>query len=212
MRIYVIRHGETTANKLGLFQGSVDNPLNESGIFLAQETGKGLKEAGIKFDVCYCSPYIRARQTAEELLKYSENDCETIIDDRIREINNGDYEGVSIVNPDPEHKAMVEGWMKDGFSVGRFPNGESGQDVCDRTQKFLNEIVKKDYKSVLVSTHGAALRGMLNFLYEDKNNFWHGMVPVNCSISIVDYEDGKFTLVADDKVFYDEKYIVDNYK
>lgn len=212
MRIYVIRHGETTANKLGLFQGSVDNPLNESGIFLAQETGKGLKEAGIKFDVCYCSPYIRARQTAEELLKYSENDCETIIDDRIREINNGDYEGVSIVNPDPEHKAMVEGWMKDGFSVGRFPNGESGQDVCDRTQEFLNELARKDYKSVLVSTHGAALRGMLNFLYEDRNNFWHGMVPVNCSISIVDYEDGKFTLVGDDVVFYDEKYIVDNYK
>lgn len=213
MRIYVLRHGETTANKLGAFQGWTDNPLNEAGEFLAIETGKGLLKEGVKFDVCFCSPLIRARQTAKLVLEYSENDCPVIYDERIKEVNNGDYEGVRIINPEPQYKDFIDGWMNDSFSVGRFPNGESAEDVCLRTQAFLRELVQKnEYETVLLSTHGAALRGMLNFLYENKKDFWHGRIPYNCSISIVEYKDGEYILEEDDKVFYDEKYIVDNYK
>ena len=42
MLLYVIRHGETDANKEGRFQGWSDNPLNEKGIELAAVTGRAM--------------------------------------------------------------------------------------------------------------------------------------------------------------------------
>ncbi|MDO4198326.1 MAG: histidine phosphatase family protein [Erysipelotrichaceae bacterium] len=212
MKVYIIRHGETSANKMGVFQGWTDLELNESGVFLAAETGKALKKENIRFDVCYSSPLIRAKETARLVLENSDNDCPVIYDERIKEINNGDYELAKIKGAEGEFKKFVDGWMSEGFSVGRFPNGESAEDVIKRTQEFLFELIKKDYDSVLISTHGAALRAMLNFLYEDKNYFWHTGVPYNCAVSIIESDGEDIRLLEDDKIYYDRKYVVDNYK
>ena len=43
MKIYIIRHGETAANKEGQLQGWIDDPLNESGVDLAEVTGREMK-------------------------------------------------------------------------------------------------------------------------------------------------------------------------
>ena len=84
MLLYVIRHGETEANKEGRFQGWSDNPLNEKGKELAVVTGRGMQ--GIRFDGCFSSPLIRARQTAQIILRESKNlDVPILIDERIKE-------------------------------------------------------------------------------------------------------------------------------
>lgn len=67
MEIYIIRHGETRWNKERKLQGRADIPLNENGIALAQKTGVGMRD--IPFDFCFSSPLLRARQTAQEILK-----------------------------------------------------------------------------------------------------------------------------------------------
>ena len=82
MKIYVIRHGETNANKEGVLQGSSDWPLNENGIKLAKLTGQNMKD--IKFDICYSSPLIRAKDTAKYVLGESGNNTEIIFDDRLK--------------------------------------------------------------------------------------------------------------------------------
>ena len=66
MKLYIVRHGETQWNKARKIQGQVDIPLNEFGRTLAKKTAKGL--ADINFDLCYTSPLIRARETAELIL------------------------------------------------------------------------------------------------------------------------------------------------
>ena len=91
MKIYVIRHGETDANKNGVLQGSSNWPLNDSGIKLAILTGQKMKD--IKVDICYSSPLDRALQTASIILKESKNNTKIEIDERISEINMGNYEG-----------------------------------------------------------------------------------------------------------------------
>ena len=48
MRIYIVRHGETDANKKGYAQGWTDDPLNENGRLIAELTGQGMK--GTRFD------------------------------------------------------------------------------------------------------------------------------------------------------------------
>jgi broad specificity phosphatase PhoE len=74
MKIYVIRHGETGANKEGRLQGWLDEPLNDLGIKLAVETGEALK--GIKFAAAFSSPLIRARPgTLPTALRRSGRGC-----------------------------------------------------------------------------------------------------------------------------------------
>ena len=51
MKLYVIRHGETTWNVERKLQGASDTELNKNGIALAIKTGKAMKE--IPFDLCF---------------------------------------------------------------------------------------------------------------------------------------------------------------
>lgn len=209
MKIYVIRHGETNDNKRAVFQGSNDIPLNEKGIDLAKITGEAIK--GVKFDVCYSSTLDRAKKTAELVLKHSGNEKTPIIyDERLKELDCGDWEGRSARKEDKEVPSLqLKLFKKNLLFAGRPRNGENVFELMKRTQQVLKEISEKDYKTVLVSTHGAALRAMLHRLYKNKLDYWQGHVPYNCSISIVEVKNGKMKLLESDKIFYDKK-LVDN--
>ena len=65
--LYIMRHGKTDWNLTHKLQGKTDIPLNEMGIKMAKEAGERYKD--IHFDVCYCSPLVRARDTAKYVLE-----------------------------------------------------------------------------------------------------------------------------------------------
>ena len=67
MIIYMMRHGETDWNVHHLFQGRTDIPLNENGRKVAEWTRDGLKD--VHFDVAFCSPLSRAKETAQIILE-----------------------------------------------------------------------------------------------------------------------------------------------
>lgn len=52
MKVYLMRHGETDYNKKGLIQGTLDIPLNEFGLELAEKTKEGFEKEGLTFDYC----------------------------------------------------------------------------------------------------------------------------------------------------------------
>ena len=82
MRIYVVRHGETDANRQGVFQGRVDSRLLPSGFELARQTGAAL--AGVRFDAAFSSPLSRAMDTARTLLDASGNAAAPLrVDERL---------------------------------------------------------------------------------------------------------------------------------
>ena len=179
--------------------------MNENGRFIAELTGRGLKD--IRFDHCISSPLIRAKETAEILLRESGNSVSISFDDRIKEMNFGSFEGMSV-----RDEKLIQ-FLKEPVVDYKFPDGESFQEVMKRTQEFLKELIAKDDgKTYLVSTHGCALRAMLNFLYEDKDDYWHGHVPYNCCVNIIDVKNGTATLIADDIIYYDPKLAIDRYK
>ena len=205
MRIYIVRHGETEANKQGYVQGWTDVPLNENGRILAELTGHGIK--GIRFDHCFSSPLSRARETAEILLRESGNSVSVSFDERIKEMNFGSFEGMSV------REEQVAQFLKDPVVDFKIPGGESIQEVMKRTQEFLKELIARDDdKTYLVSTHGCALRAMLNFLYENQDDYWHGHIPYNCCVNTIDVKNGTATLIADDIIYYDPKLAIDRYK
>ena len=87
--IYFIRHGETEYNRDFRFQGHLDNPLSDVGINQAKTACENSKN--YKFDKIYCSPLIRARQTADIINSY--HNLEIIEDDRLKEIYMGSLQG-----------------------------------------------------------------------------------------------------------------------
>ncbi len=206
MKIYIIRHGETDLNILGLMQGWLDEPLNKSGRDLAEVTGRALKD--VHFDCCISSPLVRSMETVEIVLRESGNDIPVLTDDRIREISFGDLEGKSFDELGQDGVIFHD----DPFSFKGFPNGECVQDVMKRTQEFLKELIARDDdKTYLIGIHGCALRAMLNFLYEDPSEYWHGHVPYNCAVNIIEAKDGVARLVADDRIYYPADLAIDRY-
>ena len=203
MVIYIIRHGETDGNRAGYFQGWTNDPLNEKGRELAVLTGRALR--GVRFDSCISSPLDRARETAAILLRESGNEGTPITtDDRIKEVRLGDWERKRFRAGESEiDEGAVELFFRNPFLLGGFPGGETVREVCARTQSLLRELLDRDDgKTYLLATHGFATRAMLNCLYDDPEDFWHGHVPYNCSVNVVEGVRGKGRLVEDDRIFY----------
>jgi broad specificity phosphatase PhoE len=65
--IYLTRHGETEWNEKKLIQGHTDIPLNTKGKKQAKLLGKQLKD--IDFDVVFSSDLLRAKNSAEIIIK-----------------------------------------------------------------------------------------------------------------------------------------------
>ena len=210
--LYVMRHGETDYNLRALIQGQNDSMLTENGIALTVITAKALRD--VKFDRVISSPLKRARDTAEIMLRenlVSRASIET--DDRLKEFSFGEWEGRSCV-PGPETEALNDFYYRPREFRG-LPGGESTAEVVARTRDFLLETVndpQNDGKTLLITTHGGAMRSLLQEVYGHEEDFWHGGVPDNCTVNIVAAEDGKFTLLADDTIYYDPALSKNPYK
>lgn len=210
--IYLIRHGETEWNTKRLLQGSTDIPLNENGEELARETAEKMKD--ISFDIIISSPLKRAYRTAQIIC--GNRSIPIITDDRIKEMCFGSYEGYCCGGegyniPDPHFGYFFTDPEK--FVPGE--GGETIKQLCERTTAFLNELVGNpayEGQTILVSTHGAALRGILSSLtINDIKDFWQGGVHRNCAVTILEVTEGQTRILEENKVYYDEKKAVDYY-
>lgn len=203
MKIYLIRHGETDQNKVKCLQGRTDIELNEKGRALAYKTAEGIKD--VDFDMIFSSPLKRAKETAE-IIK-GERNIPVIIEERIQEISFGEYEGLCYGK---EHYSIPDKEFMNFFdkpeSYVTPPGGEAFEEVLSRTGDFLRELAEnKKYqdKTILISTHGCALKAVLaNARNTPLAQFWGEGVHKNCAVSLIEIEDGRMTVVEDGKLYY----------
>lgn len=204
MKIYLMRHGETDYNKKGLIQGSLDIPLNEYGIRLAELTRDGFRNEGLKFDKAYCSPLIRARQTADILLEGQNTPIS--YDDRICEMNFGEGEGILLkdISIKPEYE-NIDYLFHDPEKYVATEVGESYEALFQRVKDFLEqEIYPKEnmYENVLVCCHGGIIRAFLAFLKKlELSQFWNNHQP-NCSVNIIEIKDHSLHILEEHKIYY----------
>ena len=212
MKVYIIRHGETSWNTEYRMQGRSDVELNENGIRLAKITAENMKD--IPFDICFSSPSVRAVHTAEIVL--GDRNAEIRKDPRLYEIDFGVWEGKTL-HPDhpdmPRPKFLSLG--AEAFEYEPPEGGEKLQDVIARCGEFYNEMVSDPElqdKTVLISAHGCPCRALLYQVCEDKNDFWRGKVPPNCAVTILDIQNGKAVVKAVDRIYYPADCVIDYYK
>ncbi|MDO4305637.1 MAG: histidine phosphatase family protein [Eubacteriales bacterium] len=204
MLFYIIRHGETEWNALRKVQGCADIPLAEEGIRLAHQTGEALKD--VSFDICFTSPLKRARKTAELVLGDRKDSVPMIEDTRIQEINFGVLEGARSRD---EHGNIINEQMcvffNDPDHFRRPAGGENIRDICRRTRSFWLEKTADPAlqdKTILIASHGCAVRALLQNVYPEGTPFWNGCVPPNCSVNIIEVTNGHPVFLAQDKVYH----------
>jgi broad specificity phosphatase PhoE len=152
--IYLVRHGQTDWNLFRKFNGVTDTFLNQTGIAQSKVQAENLKN--VNFDACYCSPQTRARQTCEIIFKGP-----IVFDDRLAEINAGEFEGADADDP----AAMKLAWQA-------FMRGDKGAEdfrtLDKRVGDFYNMILEEHMgKNVLIVTHGVVAR-LINYYFKGK--------------------------------------------
>ena len=151
--IYLFRHGQTEWNRLKRFTGNTDVPMNETGFQQTRDMAEKLK--AVRFDACYCSPKLRARQMAGELYA-----GEAVLDERLEEIVCGAFEGTEET---PE--AMQAFWeaMQTGAS-----GVEDFRAFAKRNCDFGDMVAARHAgQNVLIVTHAANAR-VLNYYFSGK--------------------------------------------
>ena len=206
MKLYIISHGQTDWKRARRLQVRTDIPLNEWGRLVAELTREGLKD--VTFDVAFTSPLIRAKETAELILK--DRNIPIVEDERIIEVNFGAYEGESF-QLDNEN---LQNFFSKPEAYYPVDGSESMESILERTRDFLSELSqnpKYQDSTILISTHGAALCGLLcNIKKWEKADFWKGGLHKNCGFSIVEVTDGVPKILEEAIVAYDEEALIKN--
>ena len=182
--LYIIRHGKTDWNAKHKIQGKTDIPLNEEGRQMAKEAREEYKD--VHFDVCFCSPLIRAKETAELLL--SGRDVPIIVDDRLKEMGFGIYEGIENSFSIPDCPINVFFFHPEEYTVP-VEGGESVEELFARTGEFLREKVQPlldEGKDVLIVGHGAMnLSIVCQVKKRPLSEFWKEGIP-NCKLQALE--------------------------
>ena len=204
MRVYIMRHGETDWNKEKKIQGRVDIPLNERGRAVARMTAEQLKN--VPFQAALTSPLQRAKETAQIII--GKRNVPIVEDERIAELAFGEGEGMR-ARVNGAYVSVFENFFCHPERYKPLSGGETLEHLCERTKEFWDDLINREEwkdQTILVTTHGAAMRGILHTVREESmENFWMGNLIRNCGVTIVDVKEGEVTVVEDGKIFYEEE-------
>jgi 2,3-bisphosphoglycerate-dependent phosphoglycerate mutase len=137
--IYLMRHGETTWNRVGRQQGHNDSPLTETGIEQAQAAGRLLQRAIPDIhNVCVeTSPLGRARQTAlivGEILGLDPNVI--LVAPLLIEHHLGNWQGLTHAEIDARYPGALQAREEHKWDYV-VPGGESYALVAERAKQWL---------------------------------------------------------------------------
>jgi len=159
MELILIRHGESEGNVKGHVYGHTDYPMTKKGMRQVPIIVDMLKRYEI--DKVYTSPLIRAKVVAEAI--GLDRNISIIIDDRLKEINFGEYE-------DMPHEKIIE-LVGDKYYeiIGFFdhvslPGGEHQDDFLSRVNTFIDELLAGDDGTYVLASHFGVIKAILNHL------------------------------------------------
>lgn len=178
--IYMMRHGTTLFNVQHKIQGWCDAPLTQEGIDQAKLTGKYFRDHGIVFDHAYCSTSERASDTLELVTDMPYTRLKGL-----KEWNFGEFEGKDeCLNPPLPYKDFFVQF-----------GGESQQQLIDRMNTTLKEVVDMNNEVILIVSHGAAITNFFHY-WEEYGDVHRkpGRFPGG-SFYKFEYENGIFTPV-----------------
>ena len=188
--LLLIRHGQSEANKLGVFAGHFDAPLLPLGVQQAKITGEFIA-ANYKVDKVYASDLKRAYVTGTCIA----DSCNAPItpEPNLREISAGKWEACAFDDLINLYAEDYDVWLHD-IDNSRCTGGESAIELGERVLQTLTRIAKEnDGKTVAIATHATPIRAMQSFVqhgrFEAMKDFpW----VTNASVSVLSFDNGEW--------------------
>jgi broad specificity phosphatase PhoE len=160
--LWLVRHGESTWNELGLAQGHRDD---------AELTARGMEQAaavaerfrGLAVSAVYSSDLRRALQTADAFSKVL--GLPVITDARLRERNMGVLEGGPLAAATPDQTGLDDGAVADPDTSP--DGGESVRELYQRAAAFCDDLADQPSTpatDVVIVAHGGTLRVLRAYL------------------------------------------------
>ncbi len=153
--VYLARHGQTAYNAEGRFQGQQAIPLNEVGRAQAVELAE--RAAGYDFAALWCSPLLRARETADVVAACI--GLAPVEDARLMETDSGDWTDRSFADVIAEAPDAFAAFANADASFA-FPGGESFAQQEVRVAAALDDVEAGELPALVVC-HGMVIRAAL---------------------------------------------------
>lgn len=190
LSVYLLRHGETVYNADGnRYCGRTDIGLTDKGIRQAESVYRKLKD--IHIDAVYSSPLLRAKRTAEIA-----TGRHVITDERIIEVDFGNWEGKTKEEFIAEDPKSWDRWMDDPEYTKAGTTGESGGEVVKRVGDFFNEMQSRHAgQTIVVVGHNGINRLYMAHKLGMKLGHYRRIFQENSAITFFELDDnGEFTL------------------
>jgi len=179
--LYLVRHAESVWNSERRVQGRcLDVPLSPVGRRQAGLLGKRLQS--LSFTHVYCSPAVRALETARIALGI---DHPITVFDDLRELGLGVWEGRLISEINEEHPGAIDRWYRDPTTV-RIDGMEEMTQFRARVLSVMGEIAgAAGDGNIVVVTHGGVICSYLTgILKMSLGDLWGFSLP-NASLTAV---------------------------
>lgn len=186
MKLYMVRHGQTTGNVAGLIYGQVDYPLTQKGRDQAAAIQPILEK--VKFDRVYSSDLSRAIETQQIAVPGAEG----IRTPLLREFDVGNLTNVPYAEAEEKYSEQLENARTNGYD---WFGGESYDQILDRMRKFLDVLEADPCDNVIAFTHN----GMLGFMLQLVLGVQFSRTAVksaNCAIQVFEFDGKQWKLLA----------------
>ncbi len=158
MRLYLVRHGETESNRLGLALGQDDVPLNERGLRQAEQVAGALARQPLT--AVYSSPLQRALSTACAIAE--PQGLEVKVEERLIEMDIGEVEGLTFAEVRSRYPNFLEMWAGPEGPARPMPGGERLLDVQERAWSAVDELAARHgEEAVAAVTHNFVILSIL---------------------------------------------------
>lgn len=192
-RLFLVRHGETLANREFRYIGSRDDELSPIGEIQATQLAEAL--APLSLAAAYSSPLQRARLTAGAIA--APHQLEVQITSELRECDFGTWEGLSraeVLARSPEDAQLLQAWERDSTIAP--PEGESFAAMQQRVTAFVEQLAETHAGQALaLVSHVGPIKVLLAAALDAPLSASFRIFLDPATISVVDWQPGGRTLV-----------------
>lgn len=181
--LYLIRHGQTSANVRHQLAGHTDVPLDELGLSQAQQVGDRMRQVALQAIVT--SPLQRARRTAEAIANHHRLRLRE--DQRLKEIHFGHAEGLTLSEAGTAFPELLR--LRDDPNSADFawPGGDRRSDFHARIFGAFADLAQQHLNQHLaVVAHGGVITSIVAQLDGGSPNDYERYQIANCSVTHIE--------------------------
>lgn len=203
-RLYLVRHGETEANRLKIIQGQDKQQpgygacLNPKG--KSQAVLLGVALADVEFQLVCSSPARRTIDTAHLILTFNRHDWyktnrtmgnALFVKRGLLELDQGNFEGMNVKDVETRYPEFYSLYGTKPSQI-TFPQGESLLKAKERVGRVIDQIFLEqsaDTRNILAVSHGGVMALILIHIFKlDLDTMFHAIRHHSCGLSIIEWE------------------------